>query len=405
MSWKVLIVEFASTDYRETYLDLLRKNLSQNVTVEFMYTDSVDKAMEHIKNDLVATVVYIAKDSSSELINLIRFYHDHVGPLPDLQMIVCDDPSPQFTADVFEFGIEQFLSHKTFPLEFAELFAQIDVRLKDPDSPESKTIALQRSIRTGDKKKIQDATIALGDLPEYDYRAAFVRGKAAEASGNFEIAIESYRMAASMNKMYRPSSNSLGESLLMVGQLDEALEIFIQLDLTNPNDIERKTQIASAYVEKGEFAKAKEYCDEVARIDPNSSRIAEIGAQIFLCQGKLGEAFKLMDKMANVGPFFATKLNDLGVQLSHSGRDKNALALYQKAHKIVRPELKYKISMNAALACRKMRDYNTALKYVARCEKEHGATFPKIQKIKQTILSERSELLETSTNDASKKVG
>ena len=82
-------------------------------------------------------------------------------------------------------------------------------------------------------------------------------------------------------------------------------------------------------------------------------------------------------------------------------KGKSALALYQKAHKIVRAELKYKISLNAALACRRLKEWDMALKYVARCEREFGATFPKLAKIRQAIAEGKAQDAQVTESKAS----
>jgi tetratricopeptide (TPR) repeat protein len=105
--------------------------------------------------------------------------------------------------------------------------------------------------------------------------------------------------------------------------------------------------------------------------------------------------------MKDVGPYFAAKLNDLGIKLSQAGKGKSALSLYNKAHKVVRPELKYKISLNSALACRKLGEYEAGLKYVARCAKEFGSMYPKLQKIKETMLKEQAEKTSMTAVDGS----
>lgn len=98
---------------------------------------------------------------------------------------------------------------------------------------------------------------------------------------------------------------------------------------------------------------------------------------------------KHLDELENVGPLFAAKLNDLGVQLSRAGKGNSALALYKKAHKIVRPNLRYKISLNASLACRRMKAYDLALKYAQRCKAEYGESFEKLDKIFAAIMKEK----------------
>ncbi len=228
-------------------------------------------------------------------------------------------------------------------------------------------------------------------MAEYDYRIAYAKGKAAEATGDYNSAAAAYDQSRQMNKMFRPSSASLGESLLITGKVDDALEVFKTLEKTNPYDVERKANIAAAYIEKGDFASAQRYVEAAAKMAPGNSRVLEAQAQVLLCTGKVADAFKLMDNMSDVGPFFAAKLNELGIQLSQTGKGKSALALYQKAHKIVRPELRYKISMNAALACRRLREWDMALKYVARCEREYGSALPKLDKIKEAVIAAKAE--------------
>jgi tetratricopeptide (TPR) repeat protein len=327
---------------------------------------------------------------SPQVGELLRAYQTSFGPMSDFQAVVCVDPSPLYMASVFEFGVEQFIAVDTWPEEVAALCRSIQEKLEDQNSAEYKTMELASAIRTADPVKIKTAKEAMGDLATYDFRAAYASGKASEASGNYDEAMDAYRSAGGMNKMYRPTNTSLGEACLITGKVDEAIAIFEKLDRSNPRDIDRKSSLASAFIEKGDFETAQKYAAEAEALDPKSSRIAEIKAQVLLGQGKVGDAFNLMDGMSNVGPFFAAKLNDLGIKLSQAGKGKSALALYQKAHKVVREDLKYKISLNAALACRRLQDYDMALKYVARCAKEYGSLYPKLAKIRETLLKEKA---------------
>jgi tetratricopeptide (TPR) repeat protein len=104
----------------------------------------------------------------------------------------------------------------------------------------------------------------------------------------------------------------------------------------------------------------------------------------------------MMDSLSDAGPMFAAKLNEVGVKLSQAGKAKSALVLYQKAHKIVRNELKYKLSMNAALACHRLGDYDLALKFLARCQKEYGSSFPKLEKIRGAVTSAKAQQAKVS---------
>ena len=388
MEWTCQLIDLTGSDLATTWQDQLA---GQDMAMPVACTTDVAAAVGEIGSGKVLVMVIWARDYNEEIQSLLRAYQASIGCLADFQAIVCGEPTPAFMAGVFEFGIEQFVALDTWPGEVAAICRRAMEAVANPESAEAKTLDLARSIRSADQAAIQKAATAIGDLAEYDFRVAFAKGKAAEATGDYAQAVDIFKNARGMNKMFRPSIASLGETLLITGRIDEALDVFKSLEKTNPYDVERKANIAAAYVEKGDFESANRYVEAAAKLAPNNSKVLEARAQVLLCQGKVGEAIKLMDSMSEVGPFFAAKLNELGIKMSQAGKGKQALALYQKAHKIVRANLKYKISLNAALACRRLKAYDMALKYAARCQKEYGSPFPKLDKIRQAIAAEASQ--------------
>ncbi len=382
MEWNCLLVDLTGSNLADSWQEKIG---AFEFSCPVLFASNIDEAQILLNNGGVLNLVIFTDQNSGDVQALLKSFQSNVGCIADFQGIVCSNPTAAFMAGVFEFGVEQFFSLENWAEEVAAMTRRTSESLSDETSAEFRTIQLSRSIRSADQGEIQKAAAAIKDLAEYDYRAAYAQGKACEATGDYNAAASSYAMSSSMNKMFRPGSASLGESLLVTGKIDEALEVFKNLEKTNPYDVERKANIAAAYIEKGDFESANRYVAMAEKIAPENSRVLEAKAQVLLCTGKVGEAFKLMDGMSEVGPFFAAKLNELGIQLSQSGKGKSALALYQKAHKIVRPELRYKISMNAALACRRLQAWDMALKYLARCQKEFGGPFPKLLKIKDSI--------------------
>jgi tetratricopeptide (TPR) repeat protein len=378
----------SGSDLAQTWQE---RTAGQDFSTSLSCVSTLEEALAMLNGGSVLLQVLFAQASSGDVQTLLRSFQANVGCIAEFQGIVCDEPDPIFMAGVFEFGIEQFIAAKTWPADVAAMTRSATALLADPTSAEAKTVALSRSIRSADQGAIKKAALSLGEMAEFDYRVAFAKGKAAEATGNYAEAADAYGAARGMNKMFRPSAASLGETLLVTGKVDEALEVFKSLEKTNPYDVERKANLAAAYIEKGDFDAAQRYVDAAAKLAPHNSKVLEAKAQVLLCTGKVGDAFKLMDDMSEVGPFFAAKLNELGIQLSQAGKGKSALALYQKAHKIVRPELRYKITLNAALACRRLKAWDMALKYVARCEKEFGSSFPKLEKIRESIKAMRAQ--------------
>jgi tetratricopeptide (TPR) repeat protein len=378
---------------------------SKKALLEAKFAANLQQAQALIKSKLVSPMIILATDFSPDVKALLSDYQTAFGPMSDFQVIVNSDPSPQFMVSVFEFGIEQFVANETWVEDVSAVCRDVHTKMGDPESAEYRTMTLVLAIRDADVGKITEAQAGVADLAAYDFRAAYANGKANEAAGDYSAAIDSYKSANGMNKMFRPVSTRLGEACLITGRVDEAIEIFQKLERSNPRDIDRKAYLASAYIEKGDFEKAQKYIEEAERLDPGSSRVVEVKAQVMLCQGNFSAAFALLDKMSDVGPFFAAKLNDLGINLSKSGKGKSALALYQKAHKVVRSELKYKITLNAVLACRRLGDFDMALKYVSRCAKEYGSLFPKLAKIKQALESERAQKASAPVIADAKQVG
>jgi tetratricopeptide (TPR) repeat protein len=387
MEMVCLLIDLTGSDLATTWEE---KIAATDIPFKVSFAATPDDAISLINTSMVAPLCVIARDMSPELKTILQAYQAAFGPMSDFQIIVNSDPSPQFMAAVFEFAVEQFVAEDSWLGDLAALARSVQEKLEDQESAEYKTMKLVMSVRSSDANQITEAKAALGDLASYDFRAAYASGKASEASGNYDEAIENYRNATGMNKLFRPVSTSLGEACLITGKVEEAIAIFQKLDRSNPADIDRKANLASAFIEKGDLETAAKYAAEAEKLSPGSSRVSEIKAQVLLCQGKIGDAFSLLDGMSDVGPFFAAKLNDLGIKLSQSGKGKSALSLYQKAHKIVRAELKYKISLNAALACRRLGEFDMALKYVTRCQREYGSMFPKLAKIKETLLKEQA---------------
>lgn len=375
-----LLVDVDQENLADNWEDLTGE-VSFPLPLKYVVPEEVEPMIS--TGSVVMMVMHSVKGDSKQILDLLETFRSKVGPLPHFQGIVCSEPSPHFLTDVFEYGLEHFLDENNWPEEVAAQARDVLSILNDESSSEAKVIKLSRSIANGDQGGIAEAESALGDSHEYDYLAAYSKASALQAIGKFNEAADVYRKAGKMNKYFRPAKSKLGENLMVVGKTDEAIQIFEKLEKLNPRDAERKSNLAAAYIEKGDFEKADELLSLARKLNPHHPKIKEAEAQKLLATGKAGEAFKMMDHLEEVGPFLAAKLNEMGIKLSQTGKGKSALALYQKAHKVVRKELRYKVSMNAALACYRLKDFKLALKYLVRTEKEYGRKLEKVDKIRK----------------------
>ena len=352
--------------------------------------DSLEAALAALSSGTVVAVA-VASAPGEPLRRCLRAFLAHVGIFPDLAVIIDADPDAEMGATAFALGFDTFVAPSMLDMAFTTLARRANFILSaPPNSDEARQWRLARSLRETDQAAIRAALEGLGPVGGYEACAAFMRAKAMEAIGDYMGAVAAYEAAAKLDSYFRPASISWGESLLMIGKVDIALALFQDLLRSDPFDPEIRALLASAWIEKNDVPAAIEHVDAATNRAPNNSRVLEAQAQVLLCTGKVGEAFKLMDGMSEVGPFFAAKLNDLGIRLSQSGKGKSALALYQKAHRIVRPELRYKVSLNAALACRRLSEWDLSLRYLERCEQEYGGRFPKLDKIREAIATSKS---------------
>lgn len=396
MEWTCLVVDLGGSNLSSTWNETNRE-FALNVNV----VDAAE-ALAMLDTGLVVAMVIHnpALEQRGTLLKLCDTYRRKVGPLPQFQAIVSQgDPDPQLLNDVFEFGIENFFGLQAWQDELVALCKSVAETIGDTNSSEHRVIQLSRSMAKGDKGGVAEAERALTEASRYDYLAAYSKGHALQAIGKFEEAAEAFRASGQMNKLFRPADTGLGENLLVLGKTDEAIALFEKLDRMNGVNVDRKASLAVAYLEKGDIAKAQAYWKEAARLEPSHPRVAEAKAQMLLVSGKINEAFDMMNNLQDVGPFFATKLNEMGIKLSQAGKGKSAIALYQRAHKIVRKELRCKISLNAALACYRMREFENALKYLARCEQEYGRKLEKVDKIRAA--SQAAMKAEAATKQAS----
>lgn len=351
---------------------------------DFESSFSLEGAKQILDEKPILGTVVFADSMSNELQQYLEYYTQKVGFIPDSILIVNSAPSPQFMMALFEFGIEQF----TTPSQWVEAFSsqQTDLKelLKDEDSATFINFELAKIIKMNDQKKLKEFSVKIKPLVSQDYAIAYAYALSLDVLGRYADSVVSFSQASSMNKMSRTAQSSHAQSLLLTGKTDESIEIFEKMEKSNPSNSERKSLLAFAYIDKGDLEGARKYISDAEAVS-SSNRFEEVRVYMLIAENKIKEALELMDNLQDVGPLFTSKLNALGIKLSRNNKGKIAILLYKKAHKIVRPDLKYKISLNAALACRRLSDNETALKYIARCKKEYGGSFDKVERIERDI--------------------
>ncbi|MGE0172835.1 MAG: tetratricopeptide repeat protein [Oligoflexales bacterium] len=380
MKWVCLLVDVDQSGLVQTWKDQIA-GLKFGLTVQYA---SPSEAELLIEAGNVASLIFFMNQATQAptIAPIIEAFRKKIGNLSSFMAVVCSNPQPDFLAALFEFGIENLVAMEDWATEACRMVDDVATVLSDNESLESKVVTLYQNLERGDQAAINQAAKNIEDYRQLNHLAAYAIGDAMQSIGNFGQAIESYQKSSSLNGLFRPAASKLGETFLVIGKIQEAIDVLENLEKSNPKDVERKAILAAAYSEKGDYTTAEKLLGEARSLGAENPKVYEAEAHLLLAQGKANDAFKLLSKLSEVGPFFATKLNEMGIKLSQANKGKSALALYQKAHKIVKRELRYKVSLNAALACYRMADFTQALAYIDRCELEYGGTLEKATKIR-----------------------
>jgi tetratricopeptide (TPR) repeat protein len=331
-------------------------------------------------------LIIVTRESDRYFQELCSRWILSVGSLPDSTLIVCDRPKPQFISEAFEYGIDLFSSWSLAAPTTTKLLDRSARGLASPAFANNAVNLATRAIRLGDQAKMKVTLKALNRYASFDVNAAYTEGRVLEATGALLPAIAAYEQAIKLDPFHRPALMSYAECLLVSGRIDQALSVLMNLELASDCFAPRKAFLAMIKADQGDHDAAKRYLGEAIAIAPNASRTIEARVVVSLKAGHLDEALKLTDQISDAGIYFTASLNHFGITLSQSGKGDDALKLYEKAHLIVRPELRYKISLNAALAAYRLNKAQRALQLIVRCEAEFGGAFEKSTTIRQALL-------------------
>ncbi len=353
--------------------------------MDLKFAYSAEEAVEIICRLPVAVLVVAPNAKMLGLDQVLRTYQDLVGCFTDFQAIVSDDPSPKTLAHFYEFGVDQIFTKQSWQEDLEKLMRETTRVLADEESFETKALLITSQMKHSRFVEAERSESLLGK-EDFDYRSAFTRGRIRERAGDYNGASQAFEKARKLNQQFLPSSSKLAETFLVLGKLDEAIEIFEDLEKKNLDFPDRKAILATAYFAKGNSAKGLELITAAESVDPSSPFIKQARCFAALESKDYKEAFKHLDGLSQLGLFMAQRLNNAGIELVRENRVEEALELYKIAHEAVDPSIRYKIDINAALACFKIGQFQTALQHLECCRQDHGRTFDKLERIRKNVL-------------------
>lgn len=318
---------------------------------------------------------------------LLSGFFRQVGPFATHVAVVCPRFDGRLLAVAYEYGVESFFTMEQWQHEGQGWLAALDKSLTG--SVWRFAHGLTRMLRSGDHVGLQRALLGVDRNLECDYRVNFVVGKAQEVLGNFPAAAGSFKNAMERNPHFVLAKAAYAATLSQMGQKDEALQIQEGLQKQNGGSVERQLALAALHMERGDLAKAEEFATAAEKFSGVDPRALEARAQILLTQGNTKDLMPLLDQIGEGGQLLAARLNDMAINMAKAGNIAGALELYRKTHKIVRSDLKFKVTLNIALTYLKTQQFEKCTQALDQCENEFGGPFEKLTKMREVVVSKR----------------
>lgn len=379
-----LIINLSTNLKQATLLDLLSQH---SFVLKNQLIDNLEDAEKISKSHKIYAQCIFCEEYNLKLESFLTWFRDHVAGIPCLQVLFCSRPSVDLLIDLFEFGMMTVSTMEKWQLKLAHFHTQVKTIVSDRKSVEAKCLRLAQAIINSEHDDIKAIGLELHQDASAHYLAAHYCAIAQESEGKFEKSLDNFKLSEQLNPFYIPAQMGYSEVLLLLGRVKESVRQLKLIDTKNPMNSGRKLILANAYCDLGDVDGARNYIEQASKLGADKQKCTESHVHLLIAQGKLGEALKLFEQLTQVGPHLALKLYDLGVSLSQAGKGKSALILYKKAHRIVRNDLKYKVSLSAALACLRIKDFDLCLKYLERCQNEFGRSFEKLEKIRKFLSS------------------
>jgi tetratricopeptide (TPR) repeat protein len=134
-----------------------------------------------------------------------------------------------------------------------------------------------------------------------------------EQMKEYKLAAETYKRAYEMNRENPDLKRAYASSLFSAEDYSEALKLFEELQMEDPNDLLSVLRLSQIYRHRRDYAKAHEYARRARKIDPNNLEILYNEVGLLEAEGKTPDAIarlrEILDGMPKKPDSIADKNN------------------------------------------------------------------------------------------------
>jgi len=174
------------------------------------------------------------------------------------------------------------------------------------------------------RRSVESAQNSLNRIPESEALMNNL-GLAYLNSGHKDNAIHWFEYSLKKNRNYFPALANLAKTLLLMGNIEKALEMYLAAEKYTPDNTSILNNVANIYFSKRQYERSLEYLQRVMKITPNdAAALSNIGT-IYLVQKQVNKAINYYRKALCIKPDMPGVLNNLGVSFAMQRNYKKAL--------------------------------------------------------------------------------
>jgi tetratricopeptide (TPR) repeat protein len=121
-----------------------------------------------------------------------------------------------------------------------------------------------------------------------------VAGERLAAREQHEWALEAFKKALALRPTLHAALQGLLGAHVALGTAEQAAEVLEQAVADSPRDVELHALLARSYIEAEDVRRAENATDQLVRLDPTSYTVFFEVARLYLQQGSVGEAIRLL---------------------------------------------------------------------------------------------------------------
>lgn len=184
------------------------------------------------------------------------------------------------------------------------------------------------------------------------------------------------------------ASTLLSRVLMKQKKFDESLQVLENANILSPKNLERLLLLGEVCIEKGERKKARSYYKEAHDAYPGNADAATAIATLDIEDGDFNAAIELFRNSMSE-EIAAGILNNAGIQAVRQNNPDLAIKFYQLALESLKTKKYFpQIYFNLALAKRRTKDYEEAIKFLnkaLKCNPDYRKARKQIREIESLI--------------------